>query len=1360
MPSDLLQFVGAAEPQIETLISEAELKPQFIQALFKDAKWIFYSDGKFILIPVRKTVLGIRIDFIGFGNYKKTSDQLEFQGEVLSSDSRISVDGTIDISENKNLADYTVSIYRKTQQQITKLSQLLLLCSEISEMDLENKLIPDNSQLENNYQADLDLPNTRITILEGIPVNEIFDISIKGQTEAQPFDSLPAFIHINQTSGSENPISVNLVVILGLTNGQFHWKTMDNQDTDIQVKNGQISMKLKPNQSSESIQWITLSKGIPSSGSTAQAVAESAEMTLFIQDEGNIISGKISASGFCNAMFDDYFNKPSTYEAEIKGERRRNVIAEELRKTLSTSSFTGNWDTAESGFGKIELKQNGQKVSGTYTGYGGGEINGTVRGNFLDFTWEDKQRGKGWGGFRAIAGGGKLIGNWGQKTDKIDGQILIASWQLPPDFDNHIFYSEDLLQLEEDLLQLGYLCADLTNKGRCEQAIEVGEKALALYREKRQKEGIQVEALQGENELNEQFMLLFYTIKCSFQIGDYDKLLDGLDYALEIKRLLSPSEASKRLFRFYLQDFPKSLTDYYSYWAKTYHTQIANLQRGISFTGIGFQTEQNQETKEIVIVSCNEDAPAIKAGILPQDVILKVDNQSIQGLDVNQLAQRLRGTEGTQIKLTVRRKNQQLNFTLTRERIELRSKYRKLSEVTEYVTFLSNYLKSLEAILDVEIDTFNTLEEKIAQGQNPVAAMESLVKPFGNLRATLLKETDEIIARSKEFFKEQEELFQDWQTRLDLCGYKMVYEERQHNNQKELGILTKKINNTLAKTRDLTDVEKSLFERQNDIVNLLLLFSNELDNRRWLITRTDLKQRFEEKLKESRKQSARLANNLENWRKRLVDDRDKIEALDKGQPFFQKLVKILIGLGDEEEALVASEKSRARAFADLLAKQKASNSAVQFNADSPTLEQIKQIACAQKATIVEYFIHHDSDQESELFAWVINPVGKINFCSVDLKPLRQQQTSLSNLIEQAHKYLLSPKDGKEEVLRDATPSTRVKVPLISNISDEALKQLHQYLIELVIDFLPTDKDAPVIFIPQGYLFLLPFPALKDSKTDEFLVKRHTILTAPSIQMLEFTHQQRSREETETPLNALIVGNPKMPSSKHSQLPGSELAATAIATMLKTTAITGDHADKKEIMELLPNAQLIHFGSHAKFDDKQPLESHIVLASKNGDNGLLTTGEILKETQKRYRSPQRWLQAKLVAIDGCSTGRGKITGDGVNGLARSLMAAGVPCVVVSLWEVRDWPTAFLMIKFYQEYLQAEGNDVAKALKAAQEWLRNATNQELLQWMQKEKLPLEREQRQILRNWFNQEEKNGNTKPFQHPYFWAAFCVIGQ
>ena len=97
---------------------------------------------------------------------------------------------------------------------------------------------------------------------------------------------------------------------------------------------------------------------------------------------------------------------------------------------------------------------------------------------------------------------------------------------------------------------------------------------------------------------------------------------------------------------------------------------------------------------------------------------------------------------------------------------------------------------------------------------------------------------------------------------------------------------------------------------------------------------------------------------------------------------------------------------------------------------------------------------------------------------------------------------------------------------------------------------------------------------------------------------------------------------------------------------------------------------------------------IVLAPSNKDDGLLTADEIQKLQ----------LNAELVVMSGGdSTALSRITGDGVIGLSRSFIAAGVPNVIGSLWCPPAQATTSLMTEFYRQ-LQVTG-DAAGALRQA-------------------------------------------------------------
>ena len=437
-----------------------------------------------------------------------------------------------------------------------------------------------------------------------------------------------------------------------------------------------------------------------------------------------------------------------------------------------------------------------------------------------------------------------------------------------------------------------------------------------------------------------------------------------------------------------------------------------------------------------------------------------------------------------------------------------------------------------------------------------------------------------------------------------------------------------------------------------------------------------------------------LMNGIQVWeslRQRLgSNDANKVSIFEGQARTYRTLQQVRVAQNNPNAALEIAERGRARAFVDLLAQRLSSGAVSSVVAPAPNQEQIRQIAKAQNATLVQYSIIYDDFQiqgktvgrESALYIWVIQPTGEITFRQVDLKPLWQRhKVSLVNLII-----------GNQEFLAVRSRSSRFTNP------QPDLPTLHQLLIEPIANFLPKDPNAHVIFIPQDALFQVPFPALQDAKGNH-LIEKHTIRTAPSIQVLALTRQQRQKLANQ-PANrrgkALVLGNPTMPQvslfpgepkQALSPLPGAEAEAKAIAPLLNTQAILGAQGTKAAIVQKMPQASIIHLATHGLLDDVQGLGSAIALAPSGKDDGLLTAAEIFDMK----------LQASLVVLSACNTGEGRITGDGVIGLSRSLISAGVPSVIVSLWAVPDAPTAELMQTFYQN-LQKNPNK-AQALRQA-------------------------------------------------------------
>ena len=434
---------------------------------------------------------------------------------------------------------------------------------------------------------------------------------------------------------------------------------------------------------------------------------------------------------------------------------------------------------------------------------------------------------------------------------------------------------------------------------------------------------------------------------------------------------------------------------------------------------------------------------------------------------------------------------------------------------------------------------------------------------------------------------------------------------------------------------------------------------------------------------------------FESLRPRLIDS-ERIAIAEQQAKTYELLQSAQVQSGDTQTALLTTERSRARAFVELLATRSmnasssrsiaSENPNVQDSIDItiPTLENIKSIAKSQNATIVTYAIVNqidNSSRESELHTWVIQPNGDIQFKKTDLT---SQNALSSESLDATANNTLRQIASRSRNTRASIKIEGATLDTKSKIDSNANRLAHALLIEPIEPWLPKNDRDRIIFVPQGPLLLVPFAALQD-KNGTFLIERHTLQIAPSIQSLSLLKPSQSLQPS-----PLIVGNPSPMPQDFDPLPGSETEATAIASLLHVTAITGKNATKRNILTQFSSASVIHLATHGILDESQGLESAIVLANGNSTgrpDEFLTASEILNLK----------LSATLVVLSACNTGRGKITGDGVIGLSRSFMSAGVPSVVVSLWQVPDAPTSALMIAFYQNLLLKM--DKAQALRQA-------------------------------------------------------------
>ncbi|MEM6917062.1 MAG: CHAT domain-containing tetratricopeptide repeat protein, partial [Verrucomicrobiota bacterium] len=365
--------------------------------------------------------------------------------------------------------------------------------------------------------------------------------------------------------------------------------------------------------------------------------------------------------------------------------------------------------------------------------------------------------------------------------------------------------------------------------------------------------------------------------------------------------------------------------------------------------------------------------------------------------------------------------------------------------------------------------------------------------------------------------------------------------------------------------------------------------------------------------------------------------------------------------GRPEEALVVAENGRGAAQAELM-KTRLGLPASDEVKKELTLDDIQAIASEQNTTLVLYsLIHplsidtrrflgreHPLQSPRELYIWVVSPGGEVHFQSESIPG------NLYAMVEEARKEITDP----PEKPLDPSP----------------MRLLSELLVDSIEEHLPDEDGAQVTVIPQGQLFLIPFAALPTSDGG-FFIDRFTIGLSPSIELLRLASEQKKQVEARAHTEILLVGNPTMPgyqarpdrdATTLSPLPGAEAEAKYLSTILDAEPLIGDEATEEAV-----SARILHFATHGLLEVEnaygQSFLSALAFAPSPGEDGFLT----VRETSKLD------LSAELAVLSACDTGRGAITGDGVIGLSRGYITAGVPTVVVSLWPVSDEATAKLM-----------------------------------------------------------------------------------
>ncbi|MEQ9238510.1 CHAT domain-containing tetratricopeptide repeat protein [Coleofasciculus sp. E2-BRE-01] len=390
------------------------------------------------------------------------------------------------------------------------------------------------------------------------------------------------------------------------------------------------------------------------------------------------------------------------------------------------------------------------------------------------------------------------------------------------------------------------------------------------------------------------------------------------------------------------------------------------------------------------------------------------------------------------------------------------------------------------------------------------------------------------------------------------------------------------------------------------------------------------------------------------------------------------------------------------------------------------------------------------DQDTAILEWYILDNQFLTFILTPQTLDFWQSTSedFINLIEWGNAYLNDYYTDK--------PQWQAKLPQrLTTLSD--ILHLSHLLTTLFKQF-PTCKK--LILIPHLSLHLLPLHALPVICRDEgaSLGDEGASLAplqewfpkgvnyVPNCQLLQQAQNRNSPEfkrlfAIQNPTEDLIFADLEVetirnifPKDKRTTLSRKNATKTALFTPGKN----------------LTQANNLYFSCHGAFNLNSPLDSGLQLA-----DDVLTLAEIITSLNLS--------QCSLVTLAACETGQVAIdTTDEYISLSSGFILAGSPSVIVTQWSVNQISTALLLIKTY-EILHQHPGKLAIALKTAQMWLRDTTVRGFQQWAQHSPIFSDswRPQLQAFFQNMGENKKQGwDSHPYQSPYHWAAFCVVGE
>jgi len=242
-----------------------------------------------------------------------------------------------------------------------------------------------------------------------------------------------------------------------------------------------------------------------------------------------------------------------------------------------------------------------------------------------------------------------------------------------------------------------------------------------------------------------------------------------------------------------------------------------------------------------------------------------------------------------------------------------------------------------------------------------------------------------------------------------------------------------------------------------------------------------------------------------------------------------------------------------------------------------------------------------------------------------------------------------------------------------------------------------EPGEQVVIVPDRSLALLPFAAMRDPRTHGYFAQGHASSYCLSMNLYVRSLRRDGRlAERHQAVDVLAVGDPRIDrraNPSFSSLPGATAEAKLVAGIYAphSLLLPPQDARKEVLLRAAGDHVIVHLAGHAIADRLSLTPSRLFLAAVTGkDTDTLGDHDI--------RAVQ-FARTRLVVLAACDTGGGPATaGEGILSLARSFLAAGVPNVIATLWEIDDQASVAIFTGLHQRL--RDGKSPAAALRGVQ------------------------------------------------------------